>query len=97
MENVKDWEEYSLGGNQTRGEQPRDETRDLVDPKILKSRYKAPSELLRSSSSSVGEPQSTGGAIWMAESPSSLVGSPTKEDLNRDFKDPEPRDASRKR
>lgn len=97
MENAEDREEDSLTSNQTRGGQPRDETRELLDPKDLASHAKALSELHRSSSSSVGEPPFTGGAIWMAEYPPSLVGSPTKEDLNWDFKDPEPRDASSKR
>lgn len=72
------------------------EAREFLVEKILSSYEKALSML--NMSSSVSEPQAIGGPILrMSESPPSLTGSPRSEDSDRELKDQEQRDASRKR
>ncbi|KAE8077840.1 hypothetical protein FH972_016363 [Carpinus fangiana] len=104
MENMGDWEQKNLLHELTQGRElarqlqghlsvpaSSHETREFLVTKILTSYEKALSMLQWSSS--VGEPQHTGGAVLrMSESPPSLAGSPRSEDS-----DPEHRDASRKR
>nr|XP_023899975.1 probable WRKY transcription factor 53 [Quercus suber]POE51203.1 putative wrky transcription factor 41 [Quercus suber] len=108
MDNMGDWEQKNLISELAQGlELARQlqihlnvpssshEAREFLVEKILSSYEKALSML--NLSSSVSEPQAIGGAIRMSESPPSLTGSPRSEDSDRELKDQEQRDASRKR
>ncbi|OAY48413.1 probable WRKY transcription factor 30 [Manihot esculenta] len=109
MDNMGDWEqtknlvnELTLGRELARQLQihlnvpsSSRETREVLVQKILASFEKSLSVL--NLSSSIRETNPTGFAIGMSESPPSLSGSPRSEDSDRDFKDHDPKDGSRKR
>lgn len=111
MENMGDWEQKNLLNELTQGRElarqlqnhlnvasSPHETREYLVHRILASYEKALSML--HCGSSVGDqpqPMIGSGGIRRSESPPSLVGSPRSEDSDRDFKDQEHTDASRKR
>ena len=75
------------------------ETRELLVQKIQASYEKALSMLNCNTTSlqAADQPQPSGLAIRMSESPPSRSGSPRSEDSDRDFKEQELKDASKKR
>ena len=75
------------------------ETRELLVQKIQASYEKALSMLNCNTTSlqAADQPQLSGLAIRMSESPPSRSGSPRSEDSDRDFKEQELKDASKKR
>ncbi|CAK9175571.1 unnamed protein product [Ilex paraguariensis] len=111
MENSADWEKMNLINELTQGRElakqlqfhlnvsySSHEARELLVHKILNSYDKALS-MLKCVGASSGEPQLTiGTAIAVSsESPRSFIGSPHSEDSDRDSKDQEHKDGSRKR
>ncbi|KAA8540010.1 hypothetical protein F0562_026702 [Nyssa sinensis] len=109
MENSADWEQKNLINELTQGRElakqlqlqlhlnlsSSHETRELLLHNILKSYEKALSML--KFNGTVAEPSPSGVGIGMSDSPRSLSGSPHSEDSDRDFKDHERNDNSRKR
>nr|WGV38230.1 WRKY [Loropetalum chinense var. rubrum] len=109
MENMGDWEQKNLIIELTQGRElakqlqihlnvpsSSQETRELLVQRILASYDKAIS-MLKWTGTAAGEPSTIGVVAGMSDSPRSLSGSPRSEDSDRDFKDPEHKDASRKR
>ncbi|XP_022738813.1 probable WRKY transcription factor 53 [Durio zibethinus] len=111
MENMGEWEQRSLINELTQGRElarqlqvylnvpsSSHETRELLVQKIQASFEKALSMLNCNTSLAVDQPQPSGLAIRMSESPPSRSASPRSEDSDRDFKEQELKfDASKKR
>ncbi|XWS61287.1 hypothetical protein CRYUN_Cryun07bG0113400 [Craigia yunnanensis] len=109
MENMGESEQRSLINELTQGRElarqlqfyinvpsSSHETHELLVQKIQSSYEKALS-MLNCNITSLAEPQPSGLAIRMSESPPSRSGSPRSEDSDRDFKEQELKDASKKR
>ncbi|KAL7214152.1 hypothetical protein ACSBR1_026551 [Camellia fascicularis] len=108
MENSPGWEQKTLINELAQGKElakqlqnnltsSSHETCELLIHNILNSYDKALS-MLKWNGSVAGEPQLTGAAMGItSESPRSLCGSPHSEDSDRDLKDHEHKDGSRKR
>ncbi|XWS48516.1 hypothetical protein CRYUN_Cryun13aG0084900 [Craigia yunnanensis] len=111
MENMGEWEQRSLINHITQGRElarqlqvylnvpfsSSHETSELLIQKIQASYEKALSMLNCNITSLAAEPQPSGLASRMSESPPSRSGSPRSEDSDRDFKEQELKDASKKR
>ncbi|KAF2312178.1 hypothetical protein GH714_028390 [Hevea brasiliensis] len=109
MENMGDWQQKTLVNELTLGRElarqlqihlnvpsSSRETREMLVQKIQASYEKALSMLNLSSSTTEPNPRGSV-AIGLSESRHSLSGSPRSEDSDRDFKDLDPKDGSRKR
>ncbi|GMP70488.1 hypothetical protein CsSME_00029319 [Camellia sinensis var. sinensis] len=107
MENSPGWEQKTLINELARGKElakqlqnnltsSSHETCELLIHNILNSYDKALS-MLKWNGSVAGEPQLTGAAMGITSESPSLCGSPHSEDSDRDFKDHEHKDGSRKR
>ena len=107
-----EWEQRSLVNHLTQGRElarqlqvylnvpsssSSHETRELLVQKIQASYEKALSMLNCNITSLAAELQPSGIAIRMSESPPSRSGSPRSEDSDRDFKEQELKDASKRR
>ncbi|KAF5947563.1 hypothetical protein HYC85_013520 [Camellia sinensis] len=107
MENSPGWEQKTLINELARGKElakqlqnnltsSSHETCELLIHNILNSYDKALS-MLKWNGSVAGEPELTGAAMGITSESPSLCGSPHSEDSDRDFKDHEHKDGSRKR
>ncbi|XP_021289025.1 probable WRKY transcription factor 30 [Herrania umbratica] len=109
MENMGEWEQRSLVNELTQGRElarqlqvhlnvpSSHESRESLVQKIQASYEKALSMLNYNTSLAADQPQPSGLAIRMSESPPSRSGSPRSEDSDRDCKEQELKDASKKR